>query len=775
MSTSKYPNRDTLRKANDIYLDVMRSFIIHHLKQVKGERVEDLIEDALHDNQVDKFVEMLDEHKDVELAIDFNHIPQIIKVHWNHIFAQKFDNDLVNQSRLWLIRQGRNSCEHRGPDLDPEFTRTHLFIIAELLGKINRSDKQQEVVVIRDQFLTDNAAKQISDISGQLEVAEAEKKKYKNELSETKQHLEELKIEQTGYKEKIEALTDVEKEKNDVEERLATVSKDLKAAEDAWSECDECLTTTSNQLKKVEEQKTSLEEHLASIEKHFEDEKQDYKEHLTSIKDQLVAVKFEKKDTEKCLDTMRNQLTTVAIANQIFPSLSTDSAVRILDHRNTDKKNYLLELLELKQSSIIYVLNEEKINQFLNLVGPEQAEVIGKHNEQTSDAEETELLEKLKNGDLIAIVSNTTFSALTTPHPVEHFVFCHLSHGINTLFTRCQPAFTSHQNAYLHLIYNNNDHEQDIKLLTQEYPDKEALREFYKDLKNLIGINENFVDSENICEKLEVGELKFETCCAIFEELRLLERNEEGIKLLQSEKKELEESKLFCDGEKRKQKIKESHDFQLEQSVGQIWEEIVEKLYVDSELNLQNRNIHSKQYETSEIENNDQQPTAAEKDTIISHSPAVWPQRTFGSFASLRQFASKNFSESNTLLREEDKQDFSDFDRRDFRSSLCENLERDNFLLNQDYKNCYNLAMQFLEDHGINALKQGIAKLIQDQDDPDYDFTEDETTMLQAFQDTLNDFQKQLEESTQEVNNNKTEAIQSTVDSENTESVHTHS
>ena len=62
MNTNDYPNRDVLRKANDIYLDVMRSFIIYHLRQVKGERVEDLIEDALHDNQVEKFIQMLEEH-----------------------------------------------------------------------------------------------------------------------------------------------------------------------------------------------------------------------------------------------------------------------------------------------------------------------------------------------------------------------------------------------------------------------------------------------------------------------------------------------------------------------------------------------------------------------------------------------------------------------------------------------------------------------------------------------------------------------------------------
>ena len=36
MNSNDYPNRDALRKANDIYLDVMRSFIVHNLKQITG-------------------------------------------------------------------------------------------------------------------------------------------------------------------------------------------------------------------------------------------------------------------------------------------------------------------------------------------------------------------------------------------------------------------------------------------------------------------------------------------------------------------------------------------------------------------------------------------------------------------------------------------------------------------------------------------------------------------------------------------------------------------
>ena len=60
LSEARYPNRDALRQANDIYLDTMRPFIIHYLKQISGETVEDLIGDALKGEQADKFWEILD-------------------------------------------------------------------------------------------------------------------------------------------------------------------------------------------------------------------------------------------------------------------------------------------------------------------------------------------------------------------------------------------------------------------------------------------------------------------------------------------------------------------------------------------------------------------------------------------------------------------------------------------------------------------------------------------------------------------------------------------
>jgi Mor family transcriptional regulator len=757
-----YPNRDALRKANDIYLDVMRSFIFRCLDLIPGETAESIIKTHIgHDSDYP-----------IKDAIDFDDIPFLFRTYWNNSFELHFnrvDPYYEARSAVQLIVEGRNRSSHPPWDLDLEFTRTHLFIIAELLGKVNRLDKQDEVEAIRDELLFDDAAKQISALSEKYDAEKAEKKKYKNELTETKQRLVELKNEQTSYKERIEALTDVEKEKKDVEERLATISKEHKEVEEAWSECDECLTTTRNQLKEEKNANNSLKERLESIEKQFkevEKEKKNHKDSLASIKKQLAAAKSEKMDTERHLASMRNLLTTVAIDNQIFPPLSTDSAVRILDRRNTDKKNYLLNLLELKQPSIIYVQGEQKINQFLTHVAPEKAEVIGIHNEHTSDAEEKVLLEKLENGDLIAIVSNAIFSTLPQLHCVEHFVFCHHVLGVEGFFKRCHPAFTSSQNTYLHLIYNHKQDFQEFEDLVQKYPDRHTLEKLYTELKDHIEVSENFVKPEKYYNEVGVVKQEFETSFAIFAELRLLERNEEGIKLLHPSGKKLEESKIYCIGEKLKKEIEHFDNSQLTQSIEQIWDNILVNVNVDI-----NKFTHEQDNNIFEVKDNSQTTTGYVTDNSNPSNAYMWPQRTISSFNILRKYAAINISESNTLLREENKNYYSD--RPELGSPHNEKFEIDISIPEQDYKNKYNLAIQFAEDHGISALKQGIAELIQDKDNPEYDFTEDETKMLQAFQDALKDFQKQSGESDQAGSNNEKEIIEKTIDSENTEKVDT--
>ena len=80
MTTVQRPNKDALIKVMDIYRDAMRPFLVHHLRQVPGKRVEDAIRQALRDNQANQFDQNLQNGRSVEESIDINDFPELVRV-----------------------------------------------------------------------------------------------------------------------------------------------------------------------------------------------------------------------------------------------------------------------------------------------------------------------------------------------------------------------------------------------------------------------------------------------------------------------------------------------------------------------------------------------------------------------------------------------------------------------------------------------------------------------------------------------------------------------
>ena len=740
MSTAKYPNRDALREANDIYLDAMRPFILHYLKRVPGETVKYLIQDALKDEQADDFWEKLDEDDDIESAIDFSYFPLIIRGNWiipnkrNYGFAQQFKKDMNVQSALWLIRQGRNACEHRGTkDLDSEFVRINLFLIADVLGKINRSDKQREVEKIRDELFSDDTAERLEKAEADLKVVKARNAEYEESIAEAEKRSEAAELEKREYEKDNAKLSNQVNEKDG---RLKKLSKQLKTAKTGRDNYKKNLSRTKKLLDKSEEAK-------ADYKKQFKTKSKELKDTKTEIgisKERLIAA--------------GNLLTTVSIGDQtISPSLRADSDVRVLDRRGTDKRNYLLELLEQKQPTIIYVQNEKKIDLLLDRVLPEKEDVIGRHDVHISEAQEMEILEKLASGELVAVVSNTTFSTLESSHCVEHFVFCHLAPDLDVFFKRCQSAFTSTKNAYLHLIYESK---QNVEELRKKYPSEEALRTLYQKFRDCIPIEGECINPENLyselCQEseLDMTLLGIETGFSIFEELGFVEKKEEGIRHLSTTRRELEESRTYCRGEKLKKETLNCPAYQYEQSIEHIWEKILKELNLESEQVVRENNVDKIACGIPEVEDDAQPTTGTDRNKVTPPTPTIWPQRGIKTFSALREHATNNAAAANTTLNVPVEPISAELNERPSlvlksvkRSPLSEDIE--------DYRNKYDLAMQFVQEHGVGALEQGIAQLIKDRDDPDYDFTEDETNMLRAFQYALTDFQTQSEESAAEM------------------------
>ena len=549
LSKAKYPNRDALREANDIYLDAMYLFVTKCLDKVQDRTAEELIRNALG----------LSSHNDIEGTIEISDIAHLVRTYWSNSFEQQFeavDRYYEARSAVGLIVEGRNRASHRPWDLDPEFTRTQLFLIAELLGKINKPDEQREVEAIRDKLFDDTTEQLVTT------AVEIEKAKYEKTIAEVEKHLsntessnKKLSKQITDNAVKLDKKTEeLEKlsgqliaaklDKKESEKRFNSSSKQLEKVRAEHSACEERLTTLSDQLASIEVERDDYKKHLETASTELESvkvERSIFEERLTATSNELVLVQAKKDASERYLAVTRNLLTTVGISDQsVFPPLKTDSVVRILDRRGMNKRDYLLELLEQKQPTIIYVQSEEMVETLLDHIVPEKADFIEKHGEQTSEAEEMEILEKLNGGELIAVVSDATFSTLKLSHCVEHFVLCHLVPGVDEFYKRCEPVFASAKSAYLHLIYND---EQDAKnldeWLTQKYPDRETLNNLYRALRECVGINGDFIKTQKVYNELDIAELGItelgiETGLAIFEEVGALERNNDGIKLLLS-------------------------------------------------------------------------------------------------------------------------------------------------------------------------------------------------------------------------------------------------
>ena len=263
---TKYPNREALRKAHDIYRDAMRQFIVQCLKRVRGERVEDLICNSLDGWEKKQFKQHLQQYEGPEASIDIDHFPKIIRRCWSRdrAFKQEFDLNSKIQYKTGTIVESRNFWAHPGiEDVELAHTQANLTLVAEVLGEIKNQGAKQAVESIRDQLFSDeveehpleaeNAAckEQIADMAKELEAANAEKTKYRKALKAASNQLATLKS--------VNA---------QLEERLEVTSTRLEGVEAELTACKKDLARTLSQLEGTKAGQTeylSLEERLALL------------------------------------------------------------------------------------------------------------------------------------------------------------------------------------------------------------------------------------------------------------------------------------------------------------------------------------------------------------------------------------------------------------------------------------------------------------------------------------------------------------------------------
>ena len=267
------------------------------------------------------------------------------------------------------------------------------------------------------------------------------------------------------------------------------------------------------------------------------------------------------------------------IPDGIFPTNEEESPVRIVDCRVLDsKQNYLCNLLEQEEPTLLYVRDERALDQLFEMV--DSTERIGRCETDMSEDDKARITDKLERGELSAVASNCTLTHL--PH-ITHMVFCHPTPQHLTFFNRCQPAFKHPETTYIHLIYNSNDIEWMWRCILQEYPDKQILQKLYKCLQALSQDNAHRLTLESVITSAKtdsIPEAAVKYGLSILEELQLLTQypnfSEKEIQLLPPppKKRQLHESETYLNGEQIKQTGRWFSEFQLRQNVKQIWERV---------------------------------------------------------------------------------------------------------------------------------------------------------------------------------------------------------
>ena len=234
MSTTDYQNQEALNRALNIYRTYMRAFIIFHLKKIPGQKVEDVIINSLDDagqsNRADEIDHLLRQsNRDIKSIIDIDDFPRLVNANWNGSFKIPLNDDKTFRNQLWLIKDGRDQSWAHPPegDAESEGTRAYLFLIADVLRKIKKPDKQFEVEAIRDDLFSQDTAER-------LEKAEEDNVKYKRSLAEAEQRLATAESEKNEYVEKNAALSKQVNEKENQRKKLDKQLKRAKAQNDKY-------------------------------------------------------------------------------------------------------------------------------------------------------------------------------------------------------------------------------------------------------------------------------------------------------------------------------------------------------------------------------------------------------------------------------------------------------------------------------------------------------------------------------------------------------------
>ena len=137
-AVTQRPNQEVLIRGLNLYLDVMRPFILDTLEQAYGPNLEEHIKASLNPETASNFERDLARNRGLLVeTLDVNHFRQIVEHYWDGCYSNKFGHDRTVFGTLSWIASARNQAAHPGTqDIDPDQVTAAFNNIAKVLNMV---------------------------------------------------------------------------------------------------------------------------------------------------------------------------------------------------------------------------------------------------------------------------------------------------------------------------------------------------------------------------------------------------------------------------------------------------------------------------------------------------------------------------------------------------------------------------------------------------------------------------------------------------------------
>ena len=153
-ATSRYPNRDAIRRALDIYIDAMRPFVVRCLRPASAEGLRAAIVSYLNPGQQQNFADAIARNGgNIPAAIDIGILRTLINAAWFDHFRSEFKYTDTVRSAVNFITETRNEESHMGlGDHDAGRAYVCLYHITTVLKHTGNTDACRAVADLMTQI-----------------------------------------------------------------------------------------------------------------------------------------------------------------------------------------------------------------------------------------------------------------------------------------------------------------------------------------------------------------------------------------------------------------------------------------------------------------------------------------------------------------------------------------------------------------------------------------------------------------------------------------------